>query len=79
MFITGLAFGPIHHYFYAWMDRILPGKSMNAISKKILLDQCVMSPVCIATLFYTMGVLEGKHIQSSTDELKSKFVEIYMV
>lgn len=79
MFIAGLGFGPLHHYFYGWMDQILPKRTMYSITQKILLDQVVMSPVCIFFLFYSMGALEGKSVKGCTDEVKEKFMEVYMV
>lgn len=79
MFLTGLLFGPLHHYFYGWMDRVLPKRNMGSVTKKILLDQIIMSPACIGCFIYTMGALEKKSLKSSTDELKEKFAEVYLV
>ncbi|KAK5645139.1 hypothetical protein RI129_006439 [Pyrocoelia pectoralis] len=77
MFITGLAFGPLHHYFYMWLDKALPQRTLKVISQKILWDQIVMSPLCIVVFIYGVAGLEGKTIKSSTNELKEKFVDIY--
>ncbi|KAB0795196.1 hypothetical protein PPYR_08279 [Photinus pyralis] len=77
MFITGLAFGPLHHYFYMWLDKALPQRTLKVITQKILWDQIVMSPVCIAVFIYGVSALEGKSLRSGTDELKEKFVDIY--
>lgn len=76
MFIVGAIGGPIQHYFYGWLDRVIP--SVN-VGKKILLDQLIMSPVCIVAFFYPAGLLTGQSIENCTVELKDKFLEVYMV
>lgn len=77
MFITGLAFGPLHHYFYMWLHKALPQRTLKVISQKIFLDQIIMSPLIIAVFIYGVAGLEGKSITSSTNELKEKFADIY--
>ncbi|KAF5298115.1 hypothetical protein FQA39_LY02539 [Lamprigera yunnana] len=78
MFLTGLLFGPVHHYFYMWMNRKLPHRSVPVVFKKILLDQFIMSPICIILFFYTIGALEGKPTKEVTKEMKDKFVNVYV-
>lgn len=79
MTTIGFAFGPLHHYFYVYLNKIYPGTDIMSISKKILADQIVMSPACIATFFYGMGILESKSMAESHDEFKKKFMEVYKV
>lgn len=79
MFLTGLLFGPVHHYFYAWMDKRIPHRSVKFVTQKILLDQIIMSPVCIVLFFYSMGALEGRPSKETTVEMKEKFIPIYVV
>lgn len=79
MFIVGAIQGPMHHYFYGWLDRVYRGSSGASVTKKILYDQFVMSPACIAAFFYSAGWLEGRTTQDCTDELKRKVVRVYLV
>lgn len=79
MFLIGFSLGPAHHFFYKYMDHYLPRKNLLAVIKKILLDQLVMSPFCIAWFFYGMGILEKKTLAECTEELNSKFVEVYTI
>ena len=39
MFAVGLSQGPPHHYWYVWLDRLIPRKDIRAVLFKILLDQ----------------------------------------
>lgn len=79
MFVVGLLLGPIHHVFYKYLDILLPKRTMNSIGQKIFYDQIIMSPMCIATFFYGMGLLEGKNVQECNEEIIKKAPRVYMV
>lgn len=79
MFYVGLALGPLHHVFYKYLDIFLPKRTMNAIGQKIFYDQILMSPACILTFFYGMGLLEKKSLKECTQEVKEKGLHVYMV
>lgn len=79
MLTVGLAQGPLQHWFYLYLDKILPKKTVGSVLKKILLDQFVMSPVCIVSLFYIVGLMEHKSVQDCNIEIKKKFIDIYVI
>lgn len=79
MFIVGAIQGPLHHYFYLWIDGAIRTVNLVNVTKKILLDQCLMSPVFILAFFYPAGWLAGQTIRQCNDEVKDKFVKVYMV
>lgn len=79
MFLVGAIQGPIQHYFYGWIDRAIQTVTLANVGKKILLDQLIMSPVCIVAFFYPAGLLQGQDMPSCNAEIKSKFLEVYMV
>lgn len=37
--VVGISQGPLHHYTYLWMERLLPGTAKKTVFKKILSDQ----------------------------------------
>lgn len=37
--VVGISQGPLHHYTYLWMERLLPGTAKATVFKKILSDQ----------------------------------------
>lgn len=79
MFIVGCLCGPLNHYFYKWMDKIIPKADFTSATKKIILDQLLMSPACIVLFFYSAGLLEKQTVEECTDEMKEKFVTVYTV
>ncbi|XP_018562233.1 mpv17-like protein 2 [Anoplophora glabripennis] len=79
MFTIGLGFGPLNHYFFVWLGKAMPARNLATLTKKILIDQFVMSPICIAAFFYSMGALESKPIKECNKELKNKFVTVYVL
>jgi len=78
MGLVGLSQGPPHHYWYLYLDKLLPGKSNNVISKKILADQIIAAPFFAITFIYGACLLEGKSLGSCWLEFKEKFPTIYL-
>ena len=51
MCALGLCMGPLNHYWYLQLDRLVLGEGMAVVMKKIVCDQLVFAPTCI-TVFY---------------------------
>lgn len=79
MTAIGVPLGVAQHFFYKYMDLVLPHRTLFSVSKKIILDQLIASPVCIVIFFYGLGMLEKGTFESTKNELKEKFFPIYMV
>ncbi|CAG0896276.1 unnamed protein product [Cyprideis torosa] len=78
MFTVGLIEGPPHHYWYVWLDRALPGRSLRTIGLKIVADEIVAAPLFAYLFFMGMGFLEGKTLQKCWSEFKLKFPAVYL-
>ncbi|XP_023934977.1 mpv17-like protein 2 [Bicyclus anynana] len=78
MLIVGSVMGPLHHYYYIYLDKLLPLANMRTVTIKILCDQFFASPATILCFFYGMGVLENKSISECTEEIKQKFAYTYL-
>ncbi|XP_068142846.1 mpv17-like protein 2 [Drosophila tropicalis] len=79
MFVAGALQGPLHHYVYNWMDRVMPQRTFRTIMKKILFDQLFMSPACIVIFFYTVCYLEQQTLEATNNEIIGKFPYIYLL
>ncbi|XP_066993584.2 mpv17-like protein 2 [Anabrus simplex] len=79
MFWVGLAQGPPQHVFYKWLDRIVPKRDFPSITKKIVLDQLIASPMCLVIFFVGLGLFEKHEASRIISEMKSKFLIIYTV
>ena len=51
MCTLGLCTGPLNHFWYLQLDRLVVGKGMSVVAKKIIYDQLMFAPTCI-TIFY---------------------------
>ncbi|XP_072940873.1 mpv17-like protein 2 [Epargyreus clarus] len=78
MFIVGTFMGPLHHYYYLYLDKMLPLADIKTVLKKIMSDQLFASPGTIICFFYGMAYLERKTLQESTNEIKEKFKYVYL-
>ena len=72
IYCTGLAIGPCRHFWYQFLDRILPGRTLRIVGKKVLLDQVVFSPVNIGLFLVILGWLEGEQVKTVVKELQEK-------
>lgn len=78
MFCVGALGGPLHHYFYLWLDIKYPGATLRTTTIKILYDQFVMAPLCIVLFFYSAGWMYGQSNENCWNELKSKIAVILL-
>ena len=79
MFAVGLSQGPLHHYWYGFLDRALPSRSRRTVGLKILADQLAAAPFFAVTFFYGMGLLQGKSLEGCWTEFVAKFPAVYLV
>ena len=59
MCTLGLCVGPLSHFWYLQLDRIVVGEGMKMVMKKILWDQSIFAPTSII-VFY-LGKLVNKN------------------
>ncbi|CAL1541644.1 unnamed protein product [Lymnaea stagnalis] len=71
MAASGLAFGPLVHYWYFYLDKWFPARTLGSLFKKIALDQLCFSPICVTVFLLTIGIIE----QQGLELLKEEFMD----
>ena len=79
MFAVGLSQGPPHHYWYLWLDKVLPKRTVWTVLIKIAADQFLAAPFFAITFFFGMGILEDKRLSECWREFVKKFPAVYLV
>ena len=81
MTAAGFTTGLVSHYWYIYLDKFLgTRKSFYVITKKVLLDQIIFSPVNLLVYFSTLGLCERSGTSRIKEELVEKgFEQIYIV
>ena len=75
----GLSQGPPHHFWYIYLDKWLPKKTLRTVVLKILADQFIAAPFFAITFLFGMGILEDKRLSECWREFVKKFPVVYMV
>ncbi|XP_063379544.1 mpv17-like protein 2 [Cydia fagiglandana] len=78
MLTVGMLMGPFHHYYYVYLDKVLPRADIKTVLKKIACDQLFASPATILFFFIGMGLLEKKNTEQTKDEIAYKFKYTYI-
>ena len=78
-FFISKGLGLPHHFWYSFLDKVLPGAALLTVAKKIVLDQATFSPFANFFFFMGHGLLEGNSVQHSWKEFKTKFPLVYKV
>lgn len=47
------------HYWFSWLHRTLPGESVTAVGRRLLIDQFMFAPCFIPSFMATLHLLEG--------------------
>lgn len=78
MAISGGTAGVICHNWYIFLDKILIGRSIYVVIKKLLLDQCICSPIIILSFFASVALFEDDPLENFTEEVRDKFWTLYV-
>ena len=65
----GLTSGFMCHFWYNFLDRLIPGSGVRIVLRKILYDQVIFSPVCISVCLVSCGVIEKKTLKQINGDL----------
>ena len=75
--LTGFLIGPFCHYWYLFLDRWLPGRTFRIITKKLIVDQIICSPVVIGSYLAITSWCEGRRGEALKQELIEKGKMLY--
>lgn len=75
---TGFTVGFVCHYWYLFLERVYPHNRRGQVLKKIILNQIVLSPVCILIFFATLAIMEASDKQRLIHDLNTKGKDIFM-
>ena len=70
--VGGFWVGPLLTYWFQLMDRLVPGRSPQAVAVKMLVDQTVQGPFMIGTMFTWCALLNGASLAAIEAKLRSE-------
>ena len=78
MLLMGLFHGAPRHFFYVYLERLIPGKTIGSAAKKVFFDQTVLSVFIDSTFLYGISLMEGRTPTEAWHDLQSKFMHVYI-
>ena len=78
MLLMGLFFGAPRHYFYIYLDRSIPGRTISCAAKKVVFDQIVLGTFTDSTFLYGISIMEGNTPIIAWSNLQNKFIQVYL-
>ncbi|XP_069359103.1 mpv17-like protein 2 [Maniola hyperantus] len=77
MAFSGCTAGVLCHHWYNFLDKIIIKRTIKNVMKKLILDQCIWSPIVILSFIATVAIFEDNPIENFTDEVHEKFWILY--
>jgi len=74
MLFASLLGAPVLHIWYGLLDSLWPGQNAQNIIIKLLLDQCLFTPLSIVLFFSLLGIGEGKSMKEVGSDLRINFL-----
>uniref|UniRef100_A0A1B0G7G6 Mpv17-like protein n=1 Tax=Glossina morsitans morsitans TaxID=37546 RepID=A0A1B0G7G6_GLOMM len=71
------AYAPSLYMWYNWLDGRYPGTLHRTIVKKLILDQCILTPYLLCVFYVGLALLESA--DNKFEELRLKFVPTFKV
>ena len=68
----GLTSGFLCHYWYNFLDKKIPGKTIGIVTRKIIYDQLLFSPILIVACLGVAGLIEASSRQKILTDIKEK-------
>lgn len=78
MSASGCTVGIFCHFWYQALDKRYSGRKVTVVLKKLLVDQVIGSPLCIATFFFTLALLERPSFEEFKNEINRKAWRLYI-
>ncbi|XP_006034679.1 peroxisomal membrane protein 2 [Alligator sinensis] len=65
--------GPLSHYFYLYLEQLIPSTVPFAMIKRLLLDRLIIAPAFLLLFFFVMNLLEGKDFSTFAKKIKNGY------
>ncbi|XP_069475426.1 peroxisomal membrane protein 2 isoform X2 [Ambystoma mexicanum] len=62
--------GPLSHYFYLYMEHLIPPTVPFAVLQRLLLDRLIFAPAFLLLFFFVMNLLEGKSLSALSERMR---------
>ncbi|XP_053558188.1 peroxisomal membrane protein 2 [Bombina bombina] len=65
--------GPLSHFFYLYLEQLIPSSLPLSGLRRLLLDRLIFAPAFLLLFFTVMNILEGKDLATLRQKLKDGY------
>ena len=73
----GLTSGFLCHFWYKFLDTKIQGNTIKAVTKKIIWDQILFSPILIVACLFVAGMMDSSSPKDIKNDIRDKGRKIY--
>ena len=73
----GLTSGFLCHFWYKFLDTKIQGNTIKAVTKKIIWDQILFSPILIVACLFVAGMMDFSSPKDIKNDIRDKGRKIY--
>ena len=70
--LGGLVLAPGLHYWYLWLDKVLPGTALVTVAKKTFIDVSLFAIPYYSAFYVLLNMMSGESFSEAVLELKQK-------
>jgi len=72
--VGGGVFAPVLHFWYKWLDRVMPGTAARIVARKVAVDAVVFAVPYYTAFYVCLNYLSKVPLEESLAELRKKLV-----
>jgi Mpv17 / PMP22 family len=74
--IISLSLSPVFHYWYKFLDKRFPGRSLRDMFKKVFIDRLIIPPPTLLAIFSGQTLLAGGTFKDIKLRLEHSYIEV---
>ncbi|RDD41006.1 Peroxisomal membrane protein 2 [Trichoplax sp. H2] len=72
-FFNLIVTGPLSHFYYQWLEKLVPSKVPFAPAVRVLVDRLIFAPPFLFLVFYLVALFQGHSSEVAMDRIRKSY------